>query len=405
MARPAREWFNDAALWIAVALGFSIPISTALDGVLVVALLLCWAASGRFREKWAAVRGNALAIAPCALFLLYVAGSAYSVGSTSDVQYALGKASRLLLIPGLISLQPGKRYQERALQAFKAAVVLTLVLSFLIWLGLMPEGVFAERTHFNPVVFKLKITHGVLMAFGAFAFALQAREAADLRSRMLPALLAGLAAFNVLFMVWGRTGQLVLMALALYFLLTTYGRRGLLAAAAAGLVIGGTAYLVPSSSLHLRAQATIKEFEDWRAGKPDRLANTRLEAWTNSAQIVRKHPFVGVGTGGFGAAYAKQVEGTSMPPLGQPENQYLLTTVQLGVVGLAALLALFAVQWHRASQLATRRDTDLARALVITMVVGCVFNSFLLDHTEALFYGWLSGLLFAGLRPREESRA
>jgi hypothetical protein len=32
-------------------------------------------------------------------------------------------------------------------------------------------------------------------------------------------------------------------------------------------------------------------------------------------------------------------------------------------------------------------------------VVGCLFNSFLLDHTEALFYAWLSGLLYAGLRP------
>jgi hypothetical protein len=29
-----------------------------------------------------------------------------------------------------------------------------------------------------------------------------------------------------------------------------------------------------------------------------------------------------------------------------------------------------------------------------------MFNSFLLDHTEALFYAWLSGLLFAGFRSR-----
>jgi len=32
-------------------------------------------------------------------------------------------------------------------------------------------------------------------------------------------------------------------------------------------------------------------------------------------------------------------------------------------------------------------------------VVGCLFNSFLLDHTESLFYAWLTGLLFASLRP------
>jgi O-antigen ligase len=116
-------------------------------------------------------------------------------------------------------------------------------------------------------------------------------------------------------------------------------------------------------------------------------------------EIVKSHPWVGAGTGGFAAAYARQVQGTSMMPLPQPENQYFLTAVQMGAVGLAALLALFALQWHLASRLATRTETDLARALVITMAVGCLFNSFLLDHTESLFYAWLTGLLFASLRP------
>ncbi|TLZ82716.1 MAG: hypothetical protein E6K11_01145 [Methanobacteriota archaeon] len=377
-----------------MAIGFAIPVSTALDSLLVAALLLCWIAGGRYREKLAAIRGNDFALVPCALFLLYVAGSAYSVGTASDVQYALGKASRLLLIPVLISLRPEKQYQERALRAFKAAVVLTLVLSFLVWLGLTDAG-FVEHSQIDPVVFKLKITHSVLMSFGAFAFALQAREAADWRSRLLPALVAGVAAFNVFYMVPGRTGQLVLLALLLYFFFSWLRWRGLLVAAAAGATIAGTAYLAPSSAFHQRVQTTIGEISDWRAGKPAQLANMRLEAWSNSVEIVKSHPLVGAGTGGFAAAYARQVQGTSMMPLPQPENQYLLTTIQLGIVGLAALLALFAVQWRLASRLATRMDTHLARGLV----VGCLFNSFLLDHTESLFYAWLTGLLFASLRP------
>jgi O-antigen ligase len=202
-------------------------------------------------------------------------------------------------------------------------------------------------------------------------------------------------------MVHGRTGQLVLLALLLYFFFSWLRWRGLLVAAAAGAAIAGTAYLAPSSAFHQRVQTTIGEIRDWRAGKPAQLSNMRLEAWSNSIQIVRANPLLGVGTGGFAAAYAKEVEGTSMMPLRQPENQYLLTAVQMGAVGLAALLALFALQWHLASRLATRTETDLARALVITMAVGCLFNSFLLDHTEALFYAWLTGLLYANQRRRE----
>jgi len=393
-------FFDRAALWMAVAIGFSIPISTALDNVLVAALLLCWAAGGRYREKLAAIRGNTFALAACAFFLLHVAGTAYSLGTRADMLHALDKAAPVLLIMLFISLGPGIEWRDRALWALMAAVGLTLGLSFLVWMGLMPEAAIIKGTQFDAVVFKKKITHGVLMAFGAFLFALKAREATDLRWRMVWALGAALAAFNVLFMVQGRTGQLVLMTLLLYFLISSFRWRGLLAALAAGLAIGGTVYLTPSSSLHQRTLTTINEYQDWRAGKPPTPANMRLESWSNSLKIVREHPLLGVGTGGFAAAYAKQVEGTPMVPLRQPENQYLLTTVELGIVGLAALLALFAMQWHLASHLATRSDTHLARGLVITMAVGCMFNSFLLDHTEALFYAWLSGLLFAGLKSR-----
>ena len=69
------------------------------------------------------------------------------------------------------------------------------------------------------------------------------------------------------------------------------------------------------------------------------------------------------------------------------------------MIRLAALLALFALQWHLAARLATRTETDLARGLAILMLVGCLFNSFLNDHTQALFYAWLGGLLYAGSRP------
>lgn len=393
---------HRAGLWIAVAIGFSIPISTALDNLLVAALLLCWIVGGRYGEKWAAVRANAFVLLPCGLFLLYLAGASYGMGEPKDVLHALDKASVILLIPVLIALSPGQEFRDRALYAFMAAILTTLVLSFLLWTGAVPEGgehEIIKGVRQDPAVFKKHITHGVLMAFAAFVFALAAIEAAKPRTKVILAMLSALAVFNVLFMVHGRTGQLVLLALVVYFLCSRFRWRGLVVAAAAGAALAGAVTMTPSSSLHQRVKTTITEIQDWRAGKPAQLSNMRLESWTNSLEIARANPLLGVGTGGFAAAYAKQVEGTSMLPLGQPENQYLLTTVQLGVAGLAALIALFAAQWHLAVRLATRTDADLARGLILTMTVGCLFNSFLLDHTEALFYAWLSGLLYSGLRP------
>jgi O-antigen ligase len=344
------------------------------------------------------IPGNAFALAAIGFFLLHVAGAAYSLGTRAEVLAALDKASILLLVPLLVSLKPEAEWLQRALLAFLAALALTLFLSFLIWLELIP-GVPAFKGYpFDPVVFKLKITHSVLMAFGAFALAIAAREATSRRWRVLLSVGAALAAFNVLFMVWGRSGQLVLAVLFFHLLVSSFRWRGLLAAVAAGLTIAGTVYLIPSSSLHQRTLTTLQEIQDWRAGKSATLANKRLETWGNSLEIARQHPLIGVGTGGFAAAYAKQVEGTGMMVASHAENQYLLTMVQLGVVGLAALLALFGLQWRLAGRLCIRANVDLARGLIITIAAGSLFNPFLTDHTEALFYAWLSGLLHAGLR-------
>jgi hypothetical protein len=61
------------------------------------------------------------------------------------------------------------------------------------------------------------------------------------------------------------------------------------------------------------------------------------------------------------------------------------------------MITLLVSQWRAAPLLASPMERNLARGLVLAMSVGCIFNSFLLDHAEGLFYAWLSGLLFAGL--------
>jgi O-antigen ligase len=108
---------------------------------------------------------------------------------------------------------------------------------------------------------------------------------------------------------------------------------------------------------------------------------------------------LGHGTGSFTRAYAEKTKGQQALPTRNPHNEYLLIMVQLGLVGLAVLLYLFWTQWRLAPRLATPLEWHLARGLVLAMAVGCLFNSWLLDHTEGLLYAWLTGLLLAGLNP------
>ena len=59
----------------------------------------------------------------------------------------------------------------------------------------------------------------------------------------------------------------------------------------------------------------------------------------------------------------------------------------------------------RPARLPTRLESELARGLVVTLVIGCMLNSLLLDHTEGLFYAWLTGVLYGGLKYENSDNA
>jgi O-antigen ligase len=88
-----------------------------------------------------------------------------------------------------------------------------------------------------------------------------------------------------------------------------------------------------------------------------------------------------------------------------PHNEYLNIAVQLGAIGVLALLYVFFCEWRWAAMLPEAHERHLARGVVITFAIGCVFNSLLMDHTEGLWFAWMTGVLFAGLPPPQKTGA
>src|SRR5512133_1530115 len=90
------------AEWAAVALGFSIPISTALDEILLVVILALWLVGDRFQGKIGAVRDNPIVVAALAFFCMYLLGLFYGEAAGHEAMGSLSKATNLLFIPILI---------------------------------------------------------------------------------------------------------------------------------------------------------------------------------------------------------------------------------------------------------------------------------------------------------------
>jgi O-antigen ligase len=401
-AAPARiaRYGDSAGRAAFVVLGVSIPVSVALDGILVGVILLAWLAAQRYRETFLAVRENPVALAACVWLAIHVIGAAYSVGTSQDIGRSINKAAMFLLIPAAAVLMTNARDRERALEAFCAVIVATVLLSFLRSAGAIPpQAPLLKDVVFSPsIVFKYHLTQNLLVAFGAFVLAVLAQRATSRNRRYVLAALAVLAVINVIFIGDGRTGQLVLLSLIVYFGYWCARVRGVLIAMGIAAILVGASYLMPQSSLHKRAATGVGEAIQWQPGVTtggDSSIGDRLEFYKRSIDILGAHPLAGVGTGGFAVAYEEEVKGIGVTPTRNPHSEYLLKGVEFGMPGIFLLLALFWTVWRNAARLPDAGHTAIARALALTFAVASLVTSTFNDHTEGLLFVWLAGVLFS----------
>ncbi|MGC4099099.1 MAG: O-antigen ligase family protein [Nitrospira sp.] len=416
LQREARR----AAGWVTTALGFTIPIWVVADSVLVIALVGCWLVGGKWKERIRRILGNPVSLSALALFGWLMVGSLWGMGSAEERMLAVKKYADLLLIPLLISIAATTQERYRAILALAASLASILALSLAVGLGVFPAGGITSCGSSspcflklpdscdvsNPCVFKKHTTHNVLMAFGVLLFAALAWKSTHSWGRWGWGGAAVLAAGNVLLMVHGRTGYVVLAALAMLAFQMFLGWRGVLAAIVGLCLIFPSAYQI-SPSFHERVDLTISSITQWnpRVAVVNDAVGWRLEYYYHTAEIIQDHPLIGVGTGGFVQAYRARAEqaGLDIPP--HPHNQYLFIMAQVGIVGLSLLLWLFIQQWRSTLLAHDATYGLLARGVVVTIAIGCLFQPALNDHTEKLFYCLFSGLLCSGTDSQLDTRA
>lgn len=382
------------AVWGVAGLGFALPMPTAWTNIMLILILAGWLGSGGWHSKWQAVRQAPAAMAAFAFIALVLVGLLYGNGNYGS--HYLSKYASLLIIPLVLSLQLDHREQWLAIDAFCAAMALILALSILIWLQWIPASLFKGSEAGNPIVFKLHITHGVFMALAAFLLGVRAQQFKASPAKYWPLVaIASLMLINALFMVRGRTGQLIVVILLVYLFHLRFPRYGLLIGALCAGLLGTAAYNI-SPAFKERADLAAEEAVRWSDTRGDTTSSigTRLDYYVTTLSIIKEHPLIGVGTKGFPDAYEKQVEGTQLQPSNNPHNQYLLVMAQYGLIGLAALLGLYGACGRQA-----RRQPApfamLATGILLAYVAGNLFNSFMLDFSERVFFAWSLGLLLS----------
>jgi O-antigen ligase len=122
----------------------------------------------------------------------------------------------------------------------------------------------------------------------------------------------------------------------------------------------------------------------------------RIAHWVAGLRMFAAHPILGVGAGNYSAAYSRFACADWPTPLGHAHNYYINTAAELGVIGLAAFLALvgcaLALGWrasHRGSSVGDGRKAAVSfgpapRALAIGLLAVLVAVS-IHNLTDDLF--------------------
>jgi O-antigen ligase len=373
------------------ALGFSLPVSTTLDGIVLVVALVAWAVSGAVAELFRIVQHNRLVLLLPGLFVLIALGMAHGLVPFGERARHLWKYNDLLLPFVFVPLFVEHRVRERGLWAFGVSMGLTLLVSLGLAAGWIPRTQWFHGHPANATVFKHQITHNILMAFAAFVFAEVAFRRPVPWQRYGLGLLALGAVIDVFMLVQGRTGQAILSGLIVLWCQRHFGFRGVFAGVAAVGVLATLSYAV-SPVFQKRVEKTVAEMERAQVEEVASARSSvglRVEWYKRTAQLIAAHPLVGVGTGSFARAYADLVTEPAAVKPAHPHNQYLLTAAELGVVGAGLLLGLFGMLWWKFRSGRGLLYAELGQGVVIVLAVGCAFNSLLVDHTEGLFFAWM----------------
>jgi O-antigen ligase len=374
---------NTAGVFFIILSCFFIPFSTSLMGAAAILAAVFWLLSGKLFSLPKLMGNNPLVGLAITLFLLLVAGLVTTPAPLEDAFAFLKKYRELLYFAMVVSLIMDNDGAARlAEDSFVAGCVVLLLLSYGIYFSIIPSERFGHSVVYH-------ITHSFFMAILSFWCLQRIFESRQYIYLWLGLFLA--ATFNLFYIAPGRTGMLVYIALILLTVLQRLSWKKSIPAAVLVIAVIGITF-VTSTNFSSRVREAVDEMTSYQAESSRTSLGMRFDWWQNSLTLIKEKPIFGHGTGSFKTVQAELIEGSDTKPTDNPHNEYLLITVQTGLVGLALFLALLVAQFLAACKLQPPRRY-LLQGVVVAMATGCLMNSFLFDSHPGHFYAFVSAIL------------
>jgi len=394
MRKIFQKDLNTYMNYLIVAYAFSFPISKAGTNGIELLLLILWLIQGHWSSKLHALKSN-LFIVTLGAFLLW---SLISLFWASDISFALsyiGKYHHFLMIP-IIYTTLEKRYIKYIFSAFVLSMLISEVLSYSIYFGLMT---YKHATPQFPTPFMHHVTYSAVLVFTTSILLISFFKEKILKYKIFYLVFFITATAN-LFVNGGRTGQLIFIIL-IFVLFLFYIKHKMKAILIASIVSVATLFLAYqySNNFASRVEQLTNGFQkaiyhnDYTDQGGMRTAMIIIGTYTFLNNFA-----LGTGIGNTmkdANKYSKELglKTRDMNEFADYHNIFINIAAQLGVIGIVLLLTMFYILF-KTKFISQEYDAIKIMFVVTFILYSCTHNSIHVMN-GMVFFALFTGLLIA----------
>jgi O-antigen ligase len=388
--------------YLLIFLAFLLPLTVFGANVIILLIVIIWAFSGDYKNKFNQIIKSKLMLASILFFFLHVVGLIW----TEDLRWGVTIIRKmwyfLLLLPILFTVTR-REHIKLYISAFLLAVFISEFASYLIFFEIIPP--FKYATLYDPTPFMSHISYNPILAFAIYLMLHEVffNHSISLFNKYAYSFLALTATINM-FITGGRAGQAMFFAMLAIFIFQ-YFRSQLIKAILVIIIVLPSIFFIfyqTSDIFQDRVDQVKLDIEHYNPNHPlhrrDTSVGLRIAMTVNSLELISKKPFIGYGTGDFPIEYEK-VNVKNTPELSyyyvtNPHNMYILVLMQLGLIGLVSFLLIFYYQIRLSFVSKNIFNKNAGLALPLLFLLINIGDSYLLGHYTTLMYVFFSSFLY-----------
>lgn len=323
----------------------------------------------------------------------------WTVAPQIDAMGSIAKYGKLLVIILIPALIRNHRDAMYALASFALVQLFLMLSSWMLFFQLPIPWATSNMALTQYAVFSSYLDQGIISAVFAFICWHLRSLITWQYGKPICIIIALAALLNVLFVLNGRTGHVIVIALISISIMWELPKKYRILIIVIPFLL--TAILLFSSSkLYNRLSLVKTEVQSYSVETSTTSSSgIRLGLWSNSIQMIAEHPIVGSGVGSWSSEYnrlQRQINPLHSDIKGNfnPHQEYLLWGVQLGSIGLILIGGLF-FSILLDSRKMEKHYSNALQSTLIALAISCLFNSSIYDALIGDFFCVTIGMLLA----------